>query len=558
MPSRLAVAARPAIGALRTTLLEPALRRLTIAWFTINAGKWALLVTTLVIAYERGGPVAVGLLSLARYLTPTLLAPFASVPAARWPTESVLRATNAIRTASVIVMVIVVATEAPFAILALIVAVEAGVGALSRPLHMALLPAVARTPDQLIAANVTSSAAEGLGTFAGPALGGLLLVSTGPVGAVAAVVAIYAIGVSVILSVHVPAVGRTDRAIGARAVIDDLVAGVRAGALLPGPRLVMVGIALQTFVRGLLTVLVVVAAIELLGMGDAGVGTLNAAMGLGGLLGAIVALSLAGRARLGPAFIAAMAGWGIPIVIVGSLVHPAVAIASLLAIGIANALFDVAGFTMAQRTTPNAARVAFLGLVDSVANLGPALGGILAPLLIVGLGIRGALVVAGAILPIAALALWRVAGRLDEGGPAAVRRVECIRNQPMFQPLSLATVEHLAAGLEPVHFEAGAWLMREGDPGDDFLLIDHGEVEVTQGDVSLGMLGPGAGVGEIALLHDVPRTASVRAIGPVDAFSLGQGSFLEAVTGHAVSHAAAEAAARERLTADARRSDARH
>jgi CRP-like cAMP-binding protein len=128
----------------------------------------------------------------------------------------------------------------------------------------------------------------------------------------------------------------------------------------------------------------------------------------------------------------------------------------------------------------------------------------------------------------------------------------------MFQPLSLATVEHLAARLEPVHFDAGAWLMREGDPGSDFLLIDRGEVEVSQAGAALGTLGPGAGVGEIALLHDVPRTASVRAVGPVDAFSLDHESFLEAVTGHAVSHAAAEAAARDRLTADSRRTDAGH
>lgn len=557
MASRLADAARPAIGALRTTLLEPTLRRLTIAWFTINAGRWALLVTTLVIAYERGGPVAVGLFSLARYLTPTLLAPFASVPAARWPTESVLRATNAVRAASVVALAVVVALEAPLAILALMIAVEAGVGALSRPLHMALLPAVARTPDQLIAANVTSSGAEGLGTFAGPALGGLLLVATGATGAIVAVVVIYAIGVVAILPLHVPTVGRSERTAGPRAALDDLWAGVRAGALLPGPRLMLIGVALQTFVRGLLTVLVVVAAIELLGMGEAGVGTLNAAMGLGGLLGAIVALSLAGRSRLGPPFIAAMAGWGAPIVIVGTLVHPAIATVALLAIGLSNALFDVAGFTLAQRTTPNAARVAFLGLVDSIANLGPSLGGILAPVLIAGLGIRGALIVSGVILPIAAIGLWRAAGRLDEGGPAAARRVDLIRRQPMFQPLSLVTVEHLAARLEPFHVEAGAWLMQEGEPGRDFLLIDRGEVEVSQAGTTLARLGPGAAVGEIALLHDVPRTASVRAVDPVDAFSLDRASFLEAVTGHSVSRAAAEEAARERLTADARRSGAR-
>ena len=104
----------------------------------------------------------------------------------------------------------------PIQLLFVVVAVEAGVGSFSRPLHMALLPAVARTPQQLIAANVTSSAAEGLGTFVGPALAGLLLVSTGPLGSILAVFAIYATGIAAIARLHVPAVGRTD--ITARAV----------------------------------------------------------------------------------------------------------------------------------------------------------------------------------------------------------------------------------------------------------------------------------------------------------------------------------------------------
>ena len=552
MASRLTDAIRPAIGALRTTLGDPSLRRLIIAWFTVMAGKWALLVTTLVIAYERGGAVAVGVLGLARYLTPAILAPFAGLPAARWPLEVVLRATNIIRTMAVIATVGIVATDTPFALLALVVAVEAGVGSFSRPLHMALLPTVARTPDQLIAANVTSSAAEGLGTFFGPAVGGLLLVATGPVGAILAVVAIYAVGVAALAAVDVPSVGQRDRAsVGARAAFAELASGIGAAARLPGPRLIIASLGLQTLVRGLLTVLIVVASIELLGLGEPGVGTLNAAMGLGGLLGAIGAIALAGRARLVPAFTVALAGWGAPIIAIGLVVHPAMAIAAMAAIGISNALLDVAGFTLIQRTTPNAARVAVLGLLDSVANLGPAIGGIMAPVLIEVIGIQAALVVSGAILPVAALVAWPAMRRLDEGGPTVARRVELIRAQPLFAPLSLATVEHLAARLVPMAVEDGTWILREGDPGESYVLIDRGEVEVSQGGRVLRALGPGAGVGEIALLHDVPRTASVRAIGPVEAFTLDHAAFLEAVTGHAVSHAAAEATAKERLAGDA-------
>ena len=128
------------------TLDDPALRRLTVAWFAIMAGKWAFLVTTLVSAYVAGGTVALGILGLARFLVPTAIAPFAGLPTARWRPEVVLRTVNAIRTVSTGLAPVVVGLELPIQLLFLVVALEAGVGAFTRPLHMALLPAVARTP----------------------------------------------------------------------------------------------------------------------------------------------------------------------------------------------------------------------------------------------------------------------------------------------------------------------------------------------------------------------------------------------------------------------------
>lgn len=542
-----------ALSAMRTALAEPSIRRLTVAWFCIMAGKWALLVATLVIAYDLGGPVAVGVLGLVRYLTPAITAPLAGLPSSRWSLESVLRATNLVRTLAAIGAVIVVAGQAPFAALALVVAIEAGVGAFTRPIHMGLLPACGRTPEQLIASNVTSSAAESLGMFVGPAVSGLLIVAGGPAYAIVAVVAIYIAGLVALVGLRVPTVGRRSEPTSVASVLRDISAGVHAASNLPGPRLVILGFGLQTFVRGLLTVLVVVAAIEFLGLGEGGVGTLNAAMGVGGLLGAVVAIGLAGRARLGPAFTAALAGWGLPIALMGLFVNPVIAVVAMFAIGISNAVLDVSGFTLAQRTTSNTSRVALLGLLDGVANLGPAIGGITAPLLIDWIGTPAALVVTGAILPVAALIEWPAVRRLDEGGPVAARRVALVRGQPLFAPLSLATVEHLAATLTPVRFSDGDPLIREGDVGDRYLLIDAGHVEVLQDGCSVRELGAGSGVGEIALIRDVARTASVVAHGPVEAYSLDRASFLEAVTGVGASHAAAGAVAEEHLAADAGR-----
>ncbi len=332
-----------------------------------------------------------------------------------------------------------------------------------------------------------------------------------------------------------------------RAVLDQISAGVRTVAAVAGPRLVFIGFGLQTFVRGLLTVLVVVAAIDVLGMGDPGVGALNAAMGLGGLVGAFLAVILMGRDRLAPAFAAAMIGWGAPIAVIGLLINPVVALLAMLVIGVSNALIDVAGFTLAQRTSPNDSRVAVLGLLDSAANAGVALGGIVAPVLIETLGVRGAMIVTGSILPIAAVLVWPALRRVDEGEAGLSHRSDLVRAVPMFAPLSLATVDHLAGRLQPLDLEDGAWVMRQGEVGDRFVIVEAGTLEVSQDDKVLRDVGPGDGVGEIALLRDVPRTASVRAIGPVQAWTLDRSAFLEAVTGHSVSRTLAVELADERL-----------
>jgi hypothetical protein len=211
----------------------------------------------------------------------------------------------------------------------------------------------------------------------------------------------------------------------------------------------------------------------------------------------------------------------------------------MVVVGASNAVFDVAGFTLAQRTTPNRSRVAFLGLIDSLANGGVAAGGLAAPVLIAVLDVRGTLIATGVILPAVALALWPALRRLDESGSVDLRVAALVRSVPLFTPLSLATVEHLAEVLEPATFAPGEWVMREGEVGDRFVIVDEGAVEVLQGDRRLHVLGPGAGVGEIALLRDIPRTASVRALDEVRAWTLARADFLEAVTGSPTSLATA-------------------
>lgn len=523
---RLTTRARSATIA-RIASTEPALARLQVAWLSVHAGKTCLLVTNLVVAYSAGGVAALGVFGIARFLVPTVLSPFAGLPTTRWPATSVLTAANTVRVLAVVLILASVVTGLPAPIFFLGVALESAASSMSRPLHVAMLPFVARTPAGLVASNVASSAVEGAGTFIGPAIAGVLLATAGPPASLAAVALIYAIGVIALLGarVRVP----TLQGGGMSAIRDQSLAGLRTFRDSRGPRLILTGIFLQTLVRGMLNVLIVIAAVGILGLGEGGVGNLNAVLGAGGLVGAGVAMSLAGRQRMAAGFVLSLAAWSAPLALIGLMPLPVIAGVAMLAIGTANAVVDVSAYTLLQRTTPRDRRVGVLGLFDSLANGGQAVGGVLAPVLVATAGIQGALVVAGLVLPVAALLLWPGLRATDPGAMPLDRRLELIRAIPLFGPLSLAAAEDVASELRPVTYAAGDFLIRQGEPGHEYLVIDDGEIEVSQDGRPLHTMGPGSGVGEIALLHDVPRTASVRALGPVQAFSLAGEDFRQAV-----------------------------
>ncbi len=532
---------------LRAALHDPDLRRLQVAWTAINAGRWAFLIANLVYAYDVGGATAAGFLGLATFLAPTILAPLSGLPTNRWRPARVLVAVTALRMLAVALAVCLVALDGPFPALLVLVTLEAGAGAFNRPLHMTMLPLLARTPRELVAANAASGAAEGIGTFLGPAVGGVLLGLTGLTGAVLGVLAVYAVAVAAIARVDAAAPSAPTSTV--RPIRAQLASGVRAFVRLPAVRWLIFAIAAQTAVRGALTVLSVVAAIELLGMGEPGAGLLNAAIGAGGVFGAVGSIALAGRSRLAPWFAVSLAFWGAPIALIGLFASAPLALAAMVVVGTSNAVLDVAAFTLLQRTTPNETRAPVLGLVDSVASGTQAVGGLIAPLLIAGMGIAGALVATGLLLPIVAVVTWAGLRHIDDAAVLDPVRLERIRADPLFEPLSMAIVEQLAGGLERMAFEAGASLIREGDVGDRYYLLERGRVEVTQGGRRLREHGPGEGVGEIALLRDVPRTASVTALSAVEALTLSRADFLEAVTGHPASRSAADALVRDRLPA---------
>ncbi len=528
--------------AARALASRPALLRLELALFCRFASSAVAMVAYLVAVYAAMGPVGLGLLGAVPMLPAAAVGSQAGPLGRLVGEERLLVAAQAGRLVAGLAATLCVALGLPIGFVLLASGASAAVGSLVRPLNAALLPAAAQTPEELVAANVASSVGEGLATLLGPAVGGVLVVAGGPALALGAAAAVALAG-----TVLASAAGATRHEIRRARTRSSLLDAAETLRDRPAALLVIVGFGAQTVVRGLLTTFIVVISFRLLGLGEAGVGWLGAALGLGGFAGALFAVGRDPGVRLVSLFAMALAWWSLPIAFVAVSPVAVVAVVALGIVGFSNAALDVAGYTLLQRAVPSAQRAGVLGLLEGVVGLGIAAGGLLAPALIASLGIRDALVVTGAVLPIVAALMWRRLSRSGEAGVVPAERLAALRRVPLFAPMPLAMLEDLARAARVASFDPGEMLMREGEPGDRYLALTGGAVEVVRGGRVVRTCGPGDGVGEIALLRAVPRSATVRALAPTTAYALDSAAFLSAVTGHDVAAAAAESLVRERL-----------
>jgi MFS family permease len=287
----------------------------------------------------------------------------------------------------------------------------------------------------------------------------------------------------------------------------------------------------QTFTRGALTVFTVVVALDLLDTGEPGVGTLTAAIGAGAVVGSLIASLLVGSRWLAQWFGVGVALWGLPIALIPLFPWEATALTLLACVGIGNALVDVGLFTLMARLAPDEVLARVFGLFESLITLAVGLGALVASLLIELTSLPAALVIVGALCPILVVSAWRRLRRLDRYIGELDQEIRLLHGVHMFQPLPLPAIEHLARGLEPVRVAAGQEVVRQGDPGDRFYVIETGAANVVGNGRLVATLGPGDGFGEIALLRRVPRTATVRAATDLELHALSCDRFLPVVTG---------------------------
>jgi MFS family permease len=531
------------LAALGASVRNPDVRRVQLAWGAAIASEWAHFVALGVFAYEAGGASAVGVAGLVRLLPAAVLAPFAASLGDRFRRERFLLGTSLVGSAALGGSAAAFFADAELFVYAF-AALLGLATTLIRPALVALLPSLARTPEELIASNGATSTVESLGTLVGPLVAGAL-VAFADAGLVFAVGAGALLLAAMLLS-RVSVEGRIEFATAAdEGMRHMLAAGFRTIARTSGAGLIVALVVAQAFVRGCLNVLIVVAAFRVLDAGGEAVGYMTAAVGVGGLVGAVGAMTLGGR-RLAVPFGVALVFWGVPIALIAPWPDLLAAVVLLAVVGAANSVEDVAAFTLLQRLVPDEILTRVLGVLWSLAMGGVALGSIAAPAVVAAIGPRPAFIVVGSILPLLTLVTYRRLAEIDRAVVPAPE-LELIERVPMFAPLSVAAKERVAANLVPVSVRAGELVIRAGETGDSFYIVGAGELDISA--AGLHTTAHEADYfGEIALLRDVPRTATVKAIVETELYALQRDDFLAAVTGHAAARAAGEAVAEERLT----------
>ncbi len=548
-----------ALHALAAGFRNRAIRRVLVAFVGFSLAEWASWIAILVYAYRQGGTTETGIVALVQLAPSILVAPVAASMGDRVRRETALRISYLAQACSMGATAVLLLLGAPTLLIYASAVVAATSVTLTRPIQAAILPSLARTPAELTAANVATGAVETLSMLVGPALAGVALAASDAGVVFAGSAALTLSGALLTLGIRAQPhayVGDTHedeqaQASGLRGAVAGTLASLRMLAAEERPRLVVMLIGGASILWGALDVLLVVLAIGVLGVGEAGVGYLNAAMGAGGILGAAATVLLIGRHRLAGPLVAGLLLWAVPLALVGILPSTLAACLLLGLAGIGRVVVDVAGRTLLQRVAPERMLARVFGVLEGIDMASLAIGSAAAPLLVALFGPGGAFGTAGLALAALTALSWPRLARADAAGTARPREVSLLRGIPMFEPLSPPAIERLAASLLPVEAAAGSEVITQGEHGDRYFIITRGRVRVSIDGRVVRELGHGDGFGEIALLRNVPRTATVTALEEVHLAALERRTFLEAVTGQPVSAARADALATERLDVNA-------
>ena len=511
----------------RQALRNPDLRRVLVAYLLFNVTEWASWIALLVWGHGVDGVRGASAIALVQLVPGAVLAAPAASLLGHHLGRRALALGYAAQAIGYLAVGLALLADAPVVVVGLTAAAASVTVTLTRPTHHALLPEISRTTGDLTVGNAASGSLEAVAAFLGPLASGLVL-AVWSAGGVLMVMSGCSM-VAVMLTARL-AIASQPREVVPRAATGQQTRALRTVLRNPAARLMLVLVTAANALVGMMDILLVVLALDVLGMSDAGPGILNSAIGVGGIIGAALTLVLVGRPRLaGPLVVAAVCA-GVAFACAGQTEVPVVALLFVAVTGAGKLFYDVASRTFTQRLLPDHLLTATFGLQEAVMMVGLILGTLAAPALVDTLGTDIAFLVAGCLLPLTALGSYRALRRLDAGSAVPVDVLALLMQVPILAVLPARILERLARDAVGQDVSAGDAIVRQGDLGTRFYVIASGRVRVDIDGTPIRNLGTGDWFGELALLRDVPRTASVTALTDVTLWGLDRESFLPSLT----------------------------
>jgi hypothetical protein len=515
------------------------LRRAQLAFVAFSVAEHATWLAILFYALLGGGAKEVGLVAVLQLAPAVVATPFSSYAGDRFDPQKALAVGYAVQSIAMAGTAIAMWQGASVAAY-LLAAAAATATCFTRPVMGSLLPTLTHSPADLVAANVVAGIIEQVGVFVGPLLAGALMAATSPAAVFAAAAALTASGCVLSATVRAEVDERPPTPLPVRAAVGELLGGFHALRRMPVIGVFLVLLASAGLIRGVADVIFVTFAdIRLDGTaGQAGI--LAGSYGLGGLIGAASVTSLirGGRVDRQLAAIAVVLGVGVFGLGAASAMLPAEVGFALL--GGAESAMALTSKVSVQRVTPTDVLARVFGIIEAAQTAFIALGSVAITVLVTTMSLGHALVVLGVItVAVVVVAVTRVRRQADAIAPVDAELVDRLLADPLFDSLPAPTIERLARNMRQFALPSGGAVVMEGAPGDRFYLITSGQLSVSRAGRLITTLDHTNSFGELALLRDAPRAATITAITDVEVYALDREPFLEAVTGHSRSLAAA-------------------
>ena len=522
------------------------LRRVLAGYWFFDFIEYSAWLAIILYCFEKGGATLAGISAVIQLVPAAIIAPMLAGAGDRMPRGRALVLVHSGVAITSLLTLIALKADSPVWVVLLASTAVTTTLATVRPVHFASLPQLAATPEELVSGNALSSMADGFMRFLGPVVTGIVVAFSGTwlVFVITTVCAAIAALLCVGLGLAAPSEGTEDE--GWLAALEGLVA-LRGDW---GSIALLAVLTVDFLIAGALDVLGVSFSTKVLDGGTEGAGLIIGAAGIGGLIGAFGAASLARRRVLAPIIAGGAILEAVAVISVATMETLLPVVVALAVAGMGGALTMVTGRTLLQRATDNRILARVFAVQESTTLLATAVGAVLAPVCIARLSPSVAFVPFGVLAAIIGLVGLVFIRRLDERAVVHVDEAELLRRVPFLALLPQYELERLAATSTWHDVEPGEVVVHQGEPGTEFYVVGSGLFDVDIDGHARPSLSEGEGFGEIALLHSVPRTATVTAATTGRLLVVRSTDFLAAVTGSEDGHALAREIAASRVARD--------